>query len=728
MMSKEQQLKMANQATEVLAKVNDPEYVPPTRSKAKTTKRIPQTEIPEMVEIIGSKPASVAVTTHDDGSKKVTSIGTGESTKEKKPFWKEVLNNGAQVVNMTQLTLRGKDGRLYKKTLPNTDRDLQKSLGDVFSSKLSAYSLVRDALEVKGYHVAIDPKGSAISSGHIIFKESKPDPLPGINYPSDYTYLKPIGVQQLPEFSGVLQDTVNQQLETVVELIEAIPGHSIENPHSGLTIYNERQKWDTQLELSNRGGSKDEEGTTVEEDKNKFKKKAFNQIMQVWSGFELFNKTAMQCGVTLAYERQPYQRPINVDGSEVAGSRFVPQVSWFDEKLQAIDNEQLLSLLPEAEREVMMIFLGRVMLGRQGTPFTNGGVQDLKWRSLVCFEGPQAGMGRTTLLDYLSQGMKICGYNAEAIDDLTGRFGHGRTATADFGFIDDLDPQGTIRTLSSALLKTVASGGTLKVEEKGQMSYQVTAMGAYMLCTNQLNLAALAELDSGNLSRLMPMRNACSNDRRAKEYKAKYGVEINTDLTYEKLAADYQVPIETLVLLLLARSAEKFKALMEKGQRELVATLENLKKQFIINTDMNYIDEMFKHYANLQAIQSDNGSAPSIFDIHKYLTALVKLNGTESIPGCSDSPDLILEYARSSLGSKKRGSATVIKEFMSVLSSDFGLGYISDHGKLLQLYRQKVEQFDTSEVKQALKSIWDTATQTETDKHWLSIRDKLKVA
>jgi hypothetical protein len=64
---------------------------------------------------------------------------------------------------------------------------------------------------------------------------------------------------------------------------------------------------------------------------------------------------------------------------------------------------------------------------------------------------------------------------------------------------------------------------------------------------------------------------------------------------------------------------------------------------------------------------------------------------------------------------------------MSVLSSDFGLGYISDHGKLLQLYRQKVEQFDTSEVKQALKSIWDAATQTDTDKHWLSIRDKLKV-
>jgi hypothetical protein len=457
-----------------------------------------------------------------------------------------------------------------------------------------------------------------------------------------------------------------------------------------------------------------------------YRKKAFSQMMQVWGDFELFNKTAVQCGSTLASDRQPYQRAINVDGSGVAGTRFIPQLEWFDERLQDIDNEQLLSLLPEAEREVMMLFLGRIMMGREGTPFTNGGKQDLKWRSIVCFEGPQAGMGRTTLLDYLSQALKLCGYSAGAIDDLTGRFGHGNTATKDFGFIDDLDPQGTIRTLISALLKTLASGGTLMAENKGLPSYQVTAMGAYMVCTNQLNLASLAELDAGNLSRLMPMRNACSNDRRAKEYLAKYGVELNTDLTYEHLSEKYQVPIETLVLLLLARSAEKFKAVMAQGQRFLVTTLESLKRQFVINTDMDYIDEMFRHYANLKAIQKDDGSAPTIFNIHDYLSSLIKLNGTEPIPGCSDSPDLILEYARSSLGSKKRGSATVIKEFMSVLSSDFGLGYISDHGKLLQLYRQKVEQFDTSEVQQALKSIWSPETQTDTDRHWLAIRDKLK--
>ena len=71
------------------------------------------------------------------------------------------------------------------------------------------------------------------------------------------------------------------------------------------------------------------------------------------------------------------------------------------------------------------------------------------------------------------------------------------------------------------------------------MSVMSVALGVYMICTNQLNLASLAELDSGNLSRLMPMRNACSNDRRAKEYFEKYGVEINTDMTYEHLSQKY---------------------------------------------------------------------------------------------------------------------------------------------------------------------------------------------
>jgi hypothetical protein len=114
-------------------------------------------------------------------------------------------------------------------------------LGDVFSSRLTAYALIRDAMESKGYHIAIDPRGSSLSSGHTIYKESKPQQIPGITFPQDYTYLKPISPGQLAAFSGVLQDTINQQLETVDALIEREVGYTVLDPHTWKTITNQRQ-------------------------------------------------------------------------------------------------------------------------------------------------------------------------------------------------------------------------------------------------------------------------------------------------------------------------------------------------------------------------------------------------------------------------------------------------------------------------------------------------------
>ena len=163
------------------------------------------------------------------------------------------------------------------------------------------------------------------------------------------------------------------------------------------------------------------------------------------------------------------------------------------------------------------------MLGREGTPLTNGNVQPLKWRGVSLFEGRLGGMGRSTLLEYLDKGFKKLGYHCGSMQDLTGKFGHGRGATTDFGYQDDLSPEGTIIALSSPILKSMSSGGTFTAEEKGQQSRQVTAMGTYLLCTNRFDLTKLHQLDPGNLSRLMPMRNACPGDTRSKEFREKYG-------------------------------------------------------------------------------------------------------------------------------------------------------------------------------------------------------------
>jgi hypothetical protein len=447
--------------------------------------------------------------------------------------------------------------------------------------------------------------------------------------------------------------------------------------------------------------------------------------MRVWSQFETFNKTALQCGTALAGDKPHYKNPINVDGGPEASTRFVPQVSWFDERLLGIDNEQLLSLLPSKEREAMMLFLGRAMLGREGTPHTNGNIQNLKFRSVMVMVGNQAGMGRTTLLEYLSEAMKLCGYRAQPLENLTGRFGHGKTATNDVGFIDDMTPIETIHALSSSLLKTVSSGGTLMVENKGQPAYSVTSQGVYMLCTNQLDLPKLTQLDSGNLSRLMPLRNACSNDDWAKEYRSKYGYELNTDQTYEALAEEYQVPIQTLVCLLLARSAEMFGKFMDLGQRAFISKLMELKGQFQINTDMDYMDLLFQNFAYVASLDVKRPNVPGRFDIDIYLKRLIKLGGID-IPGCSDSKDLILDYARAAYGVRKKGVAAMAKEFMSVLTSEHGLGYISDYATLMQMYKQRIPQMSVQPITNMQVSVIMGNVLSPEEKYWSDLEDQIK--
>jgi hypothetical protein len=442
------------------------------------------------------------------------------------------------------------------------------------------------------------------------------------------------------------------------------------------------------------------------------RKKAYNKFMKVWGGFELGNVIAHRCAIALQDEQTSYSEAINSTGNNVPAIKWIPQLDWFDPKLSEISNEQLLSLIPSAELDVMMLFLGRVLNGRQGTPHTHGISQKLKWRSVVLFEGPEAGMGRTTLLEYLSDGLSGLGYNSNPINDLGGRFGHGRSANLDFGFVDDLSPSGTIQSLGSNVLKTISSGGTLSVEEKGEKSYSTTAIGAYMLCTNYLDLTKLTQLDSGNISRLMPMRNSSSNDQRAKLYLAKYGYRLNTDITYENLSEKYGVGIQTLILLLLARSSTIYHQYMGGKQSELVDRLIELKSQFLIDTSFNHLNKMFDHYAKLECLKT--GSKPHLFRITNYLDSIIKLNGLELIDGCSDSGRAIFEYAKEvGFGGKKRSSKVQLSEFLDYLSSDNGLGYPSNSDIVCSKYRLYVDQIDTKFEEETLIAIREDAITPE---------------
>lgn len=582
-------------------------------------------------------------------------------------------------------------------------------LGNLINSPLLVYQVVQARLGLAGFRVEYDPYGGGLYSNHRVFQIGTPKGLPGVNYPKGFKVLVPLAPSDIGPFLSALKKVCTELLETAVDFKQRMGTQGISDGDVCMNTPTEDHEF---------GYTEKSKGDPDE----KYRHYLHAQIKLVWRNFELFNPLASQCGVIMANEKQAFHSPISVDGLGIA-NRYIPQLEWFDTRLGAVDNEQLLGIIPGPEREAFMLQLGRTLYGRQGTPFTNGRQQTLKWRALSLFEGREAGMGRSSLLDLLATGFKSLGYHSGSMQDLTGKFGHGRGATTDFGYQDDLSPEKTITSLCSDILKSMSSGGTFTAEEKGQQSRQVTSMGTYLLCTNRFDLTKLHQLDPGNLSRLMPMRNVSSTDSRAKEYLEKYGYRINTDQTYEALAKSYGVPQETLVLLLLARAAEMFRWYVDRNdQAGLIDRLDTLKAEFLIQTNLTYVDDLLSHYITLYAC-GNSGKPPENFSVRDMVGVLrVGAEAGIQVPSLMDKPNMIKEYVQAAWGNGKKGQPALALAFMSCLNSTSGMSYPTHTSDLSQRFHQVRESVDLSHIKAALFREFQGEVALPEDTQWLALK------
>lgn len=583
-------------------------------------------------------------------------------------------------------------------TVAKTTWDLSR----ILCSQIEIYRVVADRMRSRyGLIMRLDHFGKGLYSNHQVFETTKPPRLPGISYPSNFKILQPVPVSRAGEIALKLKQCIQEILKVAEDIVQ--PDGTATKVELGGSQYVMEGDVDSEFFAEGKTGE-------VEFDQKAFRDYLKAKVNNVFRDFELFNKTASQCAVLLSNEEQAYTHPISVDGTGVA-NRWVPQIDWFDDSLREIPNEKLLSLLPEAERNFFMLMLGRCLYGREGTPHTNGKTQMVKWRGICLMEGREGGMGRTTLLDYLSQGLKRVGYHVSAIQNLTGTFGHGRTATTDFGFQDDMTPAGTITALCNPILKSVSSGGVFSAEEKGMQSREVTGMGVYMLCTNRFDLSEINKLDSGNLSRLYALRNATSTDPRSLEYAEKYGHLINTNHTYDALMEEYGVSAEVLVMLLLARSAQMFRKFSDsKNQIGLIKHLNQLRSEFQIQTDANHVDDLVRDYVRYYTMAARE--KPKSFEPKTCIQLIQRLaEFGQSITGVADDCDSIKSYALMALNSGKKGMVTLTKSFFECLTSKTGMSYPIHPSDWIQKFSTLVNTVD-------VEDIYDKNTYADTNGKW----------
>lgn len=181
---------------------------------------------------------------------------------------------------------------------------------------------------------------------------------------------------------------------------------------------------------------------------------------------------------------------------------YVPEKEWFSEPIQKLKFEDIVTIFPPAEADMFKLIIGRACVGRSGS-IHPGATEPLKhgFRKAGIIVG-EPGVGKSTVLNGVMQAMQHCGYNVVNMGDFGSRFNQGAVVSSHLAYNDDLTLESLERMLKAHSFKSVVTGGTEKVENKGIDAIEVVSNTVIVANCNEIRSEISYSLDSGAISRL----------------------------------------------------------------------------------------------------------------------------------------------------------------------------------------------------------------------------------
>lgn len=388
-----------------------------------------------------------------------------------------------------------------------------------------------------------------------------------------------------------------------------------------------------------------------------------------------------------------------LDGSPEC-HKVVPMVSWFSPQVQALDPLAMLSIFPEAEAKILMLILGKALVGYNGA-VTREGVVDHTARAYGIMVDQVGGLGKSTIMNYVRETMAKLGFSVVAVNINMSRFGWGSIAKSDLALIDDLENEKLKAIITSAQIKSLTTNGTIRVEEKGIAACEMRSLTTVLGASNTTDPRHFFEMDGGSMSRLNQLQ--CHSPSYLTD---KFGTFRQGAIKehWDSLTASIDgCNIETLTSYLLARSAEYFMSEvglsvvdgnLTKGEDRLMETMEALREQLRICPNMTYTDDFLKSLGKFQAYKLRRKSTEEAkLELRnlklspKLLIAYIEFYGSDEvedniknaiIPTTLDRESL--RYAHKKLSEFKQQENTCsysrsFENIISQLSSDRGFGY-----------------------------------------------------
>lgn len=209
------------------------------------------------------------------------------------------------------------------------------------------------------------------------------------------------------------------------------------------------------------------------------------------------------------HETLDYGHTFDPDGS-LCGYGFVrnprvwvPAREWFDERLRAVTLQDVFTIFPEAEVEMLKMILGRVGVGRANhLPPNFPKPIDHTARMAAVIVGKDAGLGKSTIFNGLTAALSKCGFATHTFKSTEDRFGLKAAALANVAYKDDTAMKSLKQFLAAEETKILITNGLFQTEEKFQNAEQIWPQCVLIVNSNDWDAHFAYDLDPGIIDRI----------------------------------------------------------------------------------------------------------------------------------------------------------------------------------------------------------------------------------
>jgi hypothetical protein len=176
----------------------------------------------------------------------------------------------------------------------------------------------------------------------------------------------------------------------------------------------------------------------------------------------------------------------------------------------------------------------------------------------------EPGVGKSTVLNGVLKAMQYCGFNVVNFGQFGSRFNQGSVISSHLAYNDDLTLDSLERMLNSHSFKSVVTGGTEKVENKGTDAIEVVSNTVLVANCNEIRPEISYSLDSGAISRLALISTYRVFEQ--EEMSEKEGRDMHPVANIKYLCKKYGVDEVTLFMRVMRECTDFFLGKVRAGE------------------------------------------------------------------------------------------------------------------------------------------------------------------